>query len=126
MRDQENISPRARIEVSPDTVDAGRELVYRLVNEGQVSVMFGAGYGFEILADSGWEPVNNRIAFAAWAAILAPGDTGTLRARVPTHLHPARYRLCTSVRAVGLDGRLMNDPAARIHLSAEFEVPARN
>ena len=103
----------------------GGELRYVIANEGDVPLLFGAGYGFEEDTAEGWQPLHVRQAFAAWGAQIAPGtSTGEMSARVPQDLSSGRYRLRTSLTVLRMNGAPVQGPSGtiRITISCEFIV----
>jgi hypothetical protein len=121
--------PSARLDLRSKVATAGGELSYLIANEGGVSLLFGAGYGFEADTDEGWRPLRIRQVFAAWGAQISPGtSTGEMSARVPPDLGPGRYRLTTSLSVLQMNGAPMRGPegTVRIAVSREFIVEERS
>jgi hypothetical protein len=75
---------------------------------------------------SGWSYVPFRQAFAAWGAVLEPGETSRmLPAQVPAALAPGRYRLTAHVTVLRDDGspvRRDNGQPVSDELFADFTV----
>jgi hypothetical protein len=114
--------PRARIDVGGEVAVSGGELPYVIANEGDVPLLFGAGYGFEEGTAEGWRPVHIRQAFAAWGAQIAPGiSSRELSARVPRDLSSGRYRLITSLIVLQMNGAPVRGPSGPVTLTVSHE-----
>lgn len=111
----------AHLEISPESLHAGETLAYRIVNDGDRAVGYGAGgVAVEHNHGAGWVPVPLPGAwYAAWRMDIAPGETGRwMEYELPARLADGRYRLVKSV----------HPPFERqgiqpvVHLSAEFVI----
>jgi hypothetical protein len=116
---------KARLQLGAAAVAPGAELGYWIANDGQMPLLYGAGYGFERRAANGWESVPIALAFPAWGARIVPDeDSGAMVARVPSNQASGHYRLVTSVIVLHADSTPMRGPDGpiTIKLSCEFSI----
>lgn len=73
---------KARLQLGAAAVAPGAELGYRIANDGETPLLYGAGYHFERRTANGWESVPITLAFPAWGARIVPDeDSGAMVAR---------------------------------------------
>ena len=116
---------RARLQLAAAAVAPGAELRYSIANDGEMPLLYGAGYGLERRTANGWEAVPIALAFPAWGRRIVPGeDSGAMVARVPSNQAPGHYRLVTSVIVLHADSTPMRGPDGpiTIDLSCEFSI----
>lgn len=83
----------ARLRVLSQTVSWGDELRYLVINDGDVPIMLGAGYGFDRWMSGEWEPVPMRLLVPLWGRRIGPGAQSQDSFPVREDLLPGRYRL---------------------------------
>ena len=122
---QSGMPPSARLELRSTVATAGGELRYVMTNDGEVPLLFGAGYGYEARTTEGWRPVPSRLAFPAWGAWVAPGaSTAEMCARVPQDLGAGLYRLAKNLIVLQMNGAPERGPKGPISIAllCEFTV----
>ena len=90
----------------------GERFAITLRNTGTTCLTYGADYSFERWRDGRWEPAGDPRPVPAWAAGLAPGESGTITGFVWEELEPGRHRVVKE--AIG--------PTERVVVYAELDI----